>query len=472
MDYIKLMILVVILSFSFESLTAQYEIEYKPIDEYAYGHYIFTRVIDKDVYHFTLNKGLGSELIRIKDGEPELLTSFYDINDTLRCEHLLDFWKEDDAFRFLAYTHSDLANYLTLCSYDIENDNITVLDIMVMDKYFLEYHFNFKFKNLVVNGQRQYICTNAQRNMNASRITLFSITGNTITATKNNIDIDDKVIFIYDVFYDEYNRKYVVLMGDQYFYYDEAFRFLNKQKVRVKRDDTVYGNQESLIMGQDNESITIYERYRKYPFNPPNSRISVRVATIRDTVFFPTKYNDFEPDVDCYYMRKIVKDSCNYLYYSRSSNGAFNKDFGFNVITVSKKGEFLGNQSFTTDEPLAIFDIDVDEVSKTICGNGAYFDEVEQTIQFSFCAKLDTKVSTEETEIKDKQVLINNIDNNFLLVNEAFTGSNGYIFNVSGQLVSVVTLNELMDIRDLSSGIYYILIADKQHAKPQRFVKL
>jgi len=131
----------------------------------------------------------------------------------------------------------------------------------------------------------------------------------------------------------------------------------------------------------------------------------------------------------------------------------------------------LNNQVFNTDKPLSIYDIDIDETEKIVTSVGGYFDE---TIQFSFTASLkkQTVVNSTETLEDNEHILTSNISNGYLNINPIYFNKIASIYNMKGQKIKEETLQNEVDISNLTTGIYIIQVSKNGYVKTEKFVKI
>ena len=76
-----------------------------------------------------------------------------------------------------------------------------------------------------------------------------------------------------------------------------------------RRGNTTYRGGESLIVGKNGLNLMTYEKLRI------NNQLilSEREITVSDIFLFSGEFTDLNPDEDCYLVRKVFKDSCNYM---------------------------------------------------------------------------------------------------------------------------------------------------------------
>jgi hypothetical protein len=158
------------------------------------------------------------------------------------------------------------------------------------------------------------------------------------------------------------------------------------------------------------------------------------------------------------------------MYYSRSTINGQNSDYGFNIISFNKQGDLINNQVFKSDRPMAVYDIDIDEIAKKISGVGGYFDDFKQ---FSFTADLKKQmVNTSESDLISSRLLINNIDNQSLYINPDFHVTLVNLFSINGQLIKSMKIDQVIDISYLRQGNFFIQYFYKDKIKTERFVKI
>ena len=323
----------------------QSSIVFTPIENEE-DNFVFTRIIDEDTYHFSHkmidNINFGSEIIRIEKDEAKSISWIYQINDTLFCHHLIDMWQENQVYYLLAYTYSNSSNSISLLEYDIQKDEVTLLDSEKISEYRFIYHYNFK--DLIVDNQRQFVILNHVSNtFKISGISLFKINGNQLDVVKHIYNEPIVNFLLYDQYYDDELELYYLLTEKVYQVFDRNFKFIRNQNVVKRRGNKTYLGGEALIIGKNGTNLMAFDRLRI------NNRLilSEREIAVSDTFIFNDDYSDFNPDEDCYLVRKVFKDSCNYMFYSRSSNKLFDNNYGFNIISFNKQGVLLNNQAFS-----------------------------------------------------------------------------------------------------------------------------
>lgn len=447
--------------------SSQYNIQYTSI--LSDDNFVFTRIIDGKTYHFSHktigNVDYGSEIIQIEAGVETDISWIYQINDSLFCHKLIDMWDYDDKFLLLAYTFANDRNYISLIEYDINSSGIYVIASENINEYRSIFHYNFK--DLIIDGIRYVIILEHIKDANViNGIYLFKLKERNLSFSKYTYQVPIKSYLLFDQFYDEQRNLIYLLNNKTYLKFDLDFIEFKTQNVVLKRNNRTYRGAESNIIGIKDNKLVTYER-----LSPTNSNLilSRREITIKDTFDFDEEFTDFNPDEDCYLVRKIFKDSCNYMYYSRSTINKQNSEYGFNIITFNKQGVLLNNQVFKSDRPLAVYDIDIDETEKKISGVGGYFDDFTQ---FSFTADLKKQmVNTIDITSNKIDLLVNNIGNQFLYINPSFQNKVVNVFSINGQLVYKLSVNQTIDISMLVQGNYFIQYYFENKIKTERFTK-
>jgi len=142
---------------------------------------------------------------------------------------------------------------------------------------------------------------------------------------------------------------------------------------------------------------------------------------------------------------------------------------GLTVLSLFKN---LGQSTFPLDNLCYIESfVEKIKVSTQINpGVGGYFDE---TIQFSFTASLKKQtVNSTETLEDNEHILTSNISNGYLNINPIYFNKIASVYNMKGQKIKEKTLQNEVDISNLTTGIYIIQVSKNGYVKTEKFVKI
>ena len=142
----------------------------------------------------------------------------------------------------------------------------------------------------------------------------------------------------------------------------------------------------------------------------------------------------------------------------------------FSSGTITDMGEMVGNDVYFSCEGEYIGTCVVGGFGGGFCDNVLLTQDVTLKSKIWACGEPLPGCYTTSTKDSafNKQLLINNISSDRLLVNPDYVSSDFVIFNSNGQVVVQESFSTSVDISTLTSGIYYI----RSGEQVERFVKI
>lgn len=454
-------------------LDGQNSIEYVGTRESLPFHFVRTEVsgsyfIASD---FADGNNPGSELYKWDEDLFYSIDFIYQLSDSLICNQVVDLWKEDNKITFLAYAKNTFSNdnYLVLATYDEPSGEIMVLDIVKFENWKI---INTRqHKDLIVNGIRNSIFYEHYfENNKPKAITRVEIVGQTLNITRHSLPKDFSETFLWDSYYDSSNEEYIVNIGKYLYVLDKNFTFKEIINHNITYNNTIFSGLQRMIIGQDMEEYHSYERIR----DPSKGNLILlqRAISYRDSLSFNKNALLFNSSEDCYYVKKLAKKKSNYLYYSRSSFGNFDNNYGFTILVFNKIGNILKKHEIKTNRPCVLNDLDVNEQNNIAYGVVQYWDNAEQE---AFRYDLgDVTLSNEDTQFDDDNMILHGIlpginifKGSHLLDKEGVI----FLFDIGGKLVCQYNAkSENIDLSYIPSGLYFVCLKSKNVQIVQKIV--
>jgi len=437
------------------------------------GTYNFTRKIDESVWHYNVVGDIvdgyfGSEVVRIQNNSVEQVFTVDDLNDSLACHHLMDIWKVgDSSIHFMAFSYhkTKQQNYITIANVSTMNEVSVRNNIPIGNFYFLHL---FRSKDHFSMGKRVwFIPTLIDDDLNTYQILkIYSEIDNYryyFFNENNNTSIGN----IRDIFVDSDSDR-TILFSVDFLVIDHATDTIADYEYRVIHEGIPGNVSEAMIIGKHNDLYKVIERQRT--LRNQNVLISRQISFEEDSLLVEETYTELTPDEDVYLARKILKDSCNYVYYSRSSINGFDDNYGFNVMVFNKEGELLYNNVFESDRPLAMGDMDVDESSMTVYGCGTFIDNGEQ---FSVSASISKEPvsNTEPAVLQSQGILQSTLVHEAINIREEYLTKDLLVYDMQGRLCLQSSGQLSIDAQSLPSGVYVIWALISGEYRSEKFYK-
>ena len=436
------------------------------------GVYDFTRKIDESIWHYNVvgdrvDGYFGSEVVRIQNNSVEQVFTIDDLNDSLACHHLMDIWKVgDSSIHFMAFSYhkQNHQDYVSIGSLD-ERDVIAVeANIPIGNYYFLQL---FRSKEHFEDGNRVWYVPVMDSNDRTNEILMISAHNLNYDYHRYFSNDDLSLGTVRDIFVDSISGQ-TFLFSVDFLVVDHATDTIADYEYRVIHEGIPGNVSEAMIIGKHNDLYKVIERQRT--LRNQNVLISRQISFEEDSLLVEETYTELTPDEDVYLARKILKDSCNYVYYSRSSINGFDDNYGFNVMVFNKEGELLYNNVFESDRPLAMGDMDVDESSMTVYGCGTFIDNGEQ---FSVSASISKEPvsNTEPAVLQSQGILQSTLVHEAINIREEYLTKDLLVYDMQGRLCLQSSGQLSIDAQSLPSGVYVIWALISGEYRSEKFYK-
>lgn len=436
------------------------------------GTYNFTRKIDESVWHYNVLGDIvdgyfGSEVLQIRNNTIEQVFTIDDLNDSLACHHLMDIWKVgDSSIHFMAFSNhkNKPQDYISIGSFD-ESMVISVMDnIPIGNFYYLQL---FGSKEHFKGGNRVWYLPVMDSNDRTNEILMIS--ANDLTYDYQRFFDNEELSLgtIRDIFVDNVSDQ-TILFSVDFLVVDHDTDTIADYEYRVIHEGIPGNVLEAMIIGKKKEAYHVIER--QWSRDNQNVLISRQISFEGDSLSVEESYTELTPDEDVYLARKILKDSFNYVNYSRSSINGFDNNYGFNVMVFNKEGELLHNNVFESNRPLAMGDMDIDESRMTVYGCGTFLDNGEQ---FSVSASISKEPvsNTEQVEWQTEGILQSTLVNEAIKIREEYLTEDILVYDMQGRLWLQSSDQLSIDARSLPTGVYVITALISGEYQSERFYK-
>lgn len=423
------------------------------------GTFNLTRKIDESIWHYNVVGDIadgffGSEVVQIRNNTIEQVFTVDDLNDSLACHHLMDIWKVgDSSIHFMAFSYhkTKQQNYITIADMNAMNEVSVRKNIPIGNFYFLHL---FRSKDHFSNSKRVwYIPTLIDVDLNTYQILKVSSENDNYRYYFFNENNKISIGNIRDIFVDN-DSDHTILFSVDFLMIDHATDTIAEFEYRVIHEGIPGNVSEAMIIGKQNDSYKVIERHRTR--NNAQSVLLLRQISFEgDSLAVDESYRELTPDEDVYLARKILKDACNYVFYSRSTINDFDDNYGFNVMVFNKEGELLNNNVFESDRPMTVVDMDIDESSMEVYGCGFFRDNGEQ---FSVSASISKEPvsNTEQPVLLSKGILKSALINETIHIREEYLAEDILIYDMQGRLWLQSSDQLSIDARSLPTGVYVI----------------
>ena len=474
MLYIKTLLTCSLLMFGL-SLVSQSDIEQIFIDDLQ----VFTKTIEGETYFYSNDssdqndQSEGVSISRLNGNTLEELSFIDTLSDSLICISFIDFWYEDNGFHFLAYSRNVLLDkhYMSIGALDFSTQKIDVISSNSIEIY-SDFTFFDHYLYGVSESRTWIITEDSSLNGNPINAIRLQYQDGLLQSKRFSINSYSNAFSLKDAYYDIEKRRYYVYIGETFFILDDNFDLLSSKKYAVRNNAILFNGPDALVIGHDQDSLVMLDRLSQ-SLNRYNKSIVIRKNVVkRDSIFFNTDYVNYNPEDDCYYLRKFFKENYNYLLFSRSSANGFNDDYGFNILQFSKQGELLCDFRIDLDRPATVFSFDfIDD--DNIVGSGSYIDNFTNVDHFIFSLKLgDIKTSTGTITLStlESMIIQNPVTEYLYLRSNKYVRS--HIIDGQGRIVLNSSGETQIDISNLSSGAYVFRYLFHIGWKNERFIKL
>lgn len=457
------------------SLFSQSEIETFSVDDLQ----IFTKVIEDETYFYSNESSNQNDLdegvsvSKLSGNMLEELSFIDTLNDSLICIRFIDFWYQDNSFHFLAYCRNSISgqNYISVAQINFSTQKVDVLSSTPIQIFEYETTFNHHLQG-VTEYRTWVIIEDTNLNTKAINAIRLQYHDGLLFAKRFSLENYPNTFSLDDAYYEMISGLYYVYTGDTFFILDDNFELINSKKYVVETDAIRYNGPEALIMGHDKDSLIMVERV-PVAFGDRHRNLIIRKNLIRgDSIDYSTIYELYNPDDDCYFVRKCFKEDYNYLQFSRSSANGFNDDYGFNILQFTKQGELLCDYRVDFDRPMVMFSFDFIDANN-IVGSGTYVDNLTNVDHFLFKLKLDDiKTSTETTllSLTESMIIQNPVTEYLYLRSDKYARS--HIIDSQGRIIYSGVGETHINISHLSSGAYVFQYQIRNGWKNERFIKL
>ena len=446
---------------------------YDMLDIEGDGTYGFTRKIDETIWHYNTIGDLvdgyfGSEVVQIQNNTVEQVFTIDDLNDSLGCHHLMDIWKlGDSSIHFMAFSYRKRKqqNYITIGHLDNMNKIIVKNNIPIGNFYYLQL---FRSKEHFLDGNRIWylpISNKIDENVN----TILTISHSDGAYTYKSFTENSEVNFnsLKDIYVDGLSGN-TILYSSNFMVIDHDSENIKEFEYRVIYEGISSNVLEAMIIGKQNDIYNVIES--QWSRDNHNVLLLRQISFEGDSLSVEETYTELTPDEDVYLARKILKDSCNYVFYSRSSINGFDDNYGFNVMVFSKEGEFLHNNVFESDRPLAMGEMDIDESSMTVYGCGTFMDNREQ---FSVSASISKGPvsNTEPFVLQSQGILQSTLVHETIKIHEKYLTKDLLVYDMQGRLWLQSSGQLSIDAQSLPTGLYVITALSSGNRVSEQFYK-
>lgn len=404
--------------------------------------------------NFADAKVQGSTIHKWEDNYFDTISFVHFLNDTLICNQIINGWINDLGLTLLTYSShvSNGNNYLNLCKLDELTGEIVILD----QEKIVEFRVNPSFinKDMVINGLNHHILL--EHNLIGYR----AIAVLKIKIENDNLELKRAALLeniheppLYDNYYDEFKKLFVLNMGRYIYVLDEFFNIVHIKPYNVLYNNITYNGPNRLMVGHDKDTYYMLDIIRNQ--TKGNSSLYKRETEYTDTFSFGETAISLNGDEDCYLVRKVNKEKYNYLFFSRSSVNNFDDNYGFNIWVLDKKGNLLKNHNIKLNRQLLLSDIDVNEELGLVYGAVYYYNGEQEVFKFKM-EDISSVDEGEETETQNN-IILNTLNDGIILFNKDIIGSGQIrIFDLQGKLIFTSTPQEELDVTYLPSGMYIL----------------
>ncbi len=376
-------------------------------------------------------------------------TSVFLLNDSLKCSRIIDIWEENDKLLFLCIGKSNTANYLVVCSISDDYKKIYVLDNTICQE--IKTFSNPMISPTEIAGQKNwFLLENNPTDIEEYNIIKTQVVGNKLQVKRMALPKKDTYA-LFDVFWNDKNNELLFKIDDNIFEYDSELNLIKNEKYKVKIGEVQYYIGETIIINNtennENKYLCIERLTKNDKFN-----LNKRVISLRPN------FSHSEEDLlaeDIYFFRKYSKGNETYVFFSKSSLGSTNSNFGFEILKFTKDGLISSKLKVPFQRPIVLYNIDIDNKGNII-GSGEYTGSQEQFI-FSIAPNSKYYIITKSIEIqKEKEIhFFPNPSKSYITIEFQNEFDQIVITSVDGKKINLIMNKSQIDISHLASGLYF-----------------